>query len=146
MKVIGSILIITCSVIISYFYEKNKKEEICALQELYRFFDYVKNQIYCFSCPLSDIYKGYKTDCLCVNELIVKQKIFIYNEDISKTINSCFSNLGKGYKQEQLKSLDYLLNELTKSKSDAENAFTQKAKVFKSISFFIACCIVILLV
>ena len=146
MKVVGSVIILISSVISSYIYERHRKEEITDLKELLKLCHYIKNQILYFSYPLKEIYKNYKTENKFIISLINGDDYFIFDNDIRNKIHSCFVNLGKGYKNEQINSLDCLITEIERTKEQAESVISQKTRVFRSVSFFVGCCVIILLV
>lgn len=146
MKIVGSLVILVSAIIVSYMYEKNKREEIAALREIYKLSEHIKNQIAYFSYPIKGIYENYKTENPYAKELINGNKLFVFDKEISEKINACFEGIGKGFKDEQINALEYLLAELKSVEKRASHTITQKIKVFRSIAMFIACCVIILLI
>ena len=145
MKTIGGLLIILTSIIISHTYDKRQKERICALKEISEFISFVKLHIEYFALPLCDIYKKYNSKSRYADNLINGYSIDILDKETMDELSKAMTNLGKGYKEEQLKLLDYLNLVLTKKITENEENYAQKTRVFRAISLFVGCCIVILL-
>ena len=145
MKTIGGLLIILTSIIISHTYDKQQKERICALKEISEFISFVKLHIEYFALPLCDIYKKYNSKSRYADNLINRHSIDILDKETMDELSKAMTNLGKGYKEEQLKLLDYLYLVLTKKITENEENYAQKTRVFRAISLFVGCCIVILL-
>lgn len=145
MKTIGGLLIILTSIIISHTYDKRQKERICALKEISEFISFVKLHIEYFALPLCDIYKKYNSKSRYADNLINRHSIDILDKETMDELSKAMTNLGKGYKEEQLKLLDYLYLVLTKKITENEENYAQKTRVFRAISLFVGCCIVILL-
>ena len=70
----------------------------------------------------------------------------IFPNEVRTLINDCFLQLGKSYKDEQIKNLDYTIEQLKEEIEQEEKDFSQKIKVFRAIALFIGCSTVILLV
>lgn len=143
MKLIGSILIIFASVIASYFYEKRLQSYITSTEELYELVLYIKNKIEYFSMPVNEILNSYSRDTGIINKL--SEPDFL-DKSIKGDIESFISNLGKGYKKEQVALCEYTLSVLEASKNKMKMEFTKKAKTFRSLSLFTGIGCVILLV
>ena len=147
MKLTGSILIIIAAIIISFFYEKQQQEKIMRLKAVLHLIDYIKNQISYFSRPVKDIYMNYKLQNDDMSALISGNVTDLpFCQDLKDELYACFSSLGSGYKDEEIKKLEYVALKLSKEISKAEKELPQKIKVFRAISIFISCSVVILLV
>ena len=146
MKIIGSLVIILTSVIASHQYEKYIKQKYQDLKALYEFFLYLRNQIEYFTLPLTTIYERYKTDNKSIIDLIENKTTQCFYKPVVTELNSTMSTLGLGYKREQLNKIDYLLSVLTKHITELEASLQQKIKIFRAISMFLGCSLVILLV
>ena len=146
MKILGSILILSASIVSSYLYEKKKRNEILELQEIYKLAMFIKNQISCFSTPIKEIYSKFKTDSALANKIMNGEKIFLYDKEISGKLNDCLLSLGRGYKSEQLKSLEYICAELKMAEKSAKEGYKSKISVFRSVAIFLGCCLIIFLV
>ena len=144
MKILGSLLILASSVIASYIYENRKKEEIATLGEAIKLIEYIKNQIIYFSYPVKGILKNFKTENIQIKNIMNEGCFTLGNKELDTKVKECFANLGKGYKNEQLQSLDYVLIWLKKAEAQANQCFAQKTKVFSSVAVFVSCCFVIL--
>ena len=141
MKIIGSFLIIISSIIASYIYEKQQKEKIESLKNLDKFIIYIKQQIEYFNYPLDIIYSKFNNKNTV--SLTVQPN---FESELNKDIKDCFSQLGKGFKSEQIKSLEYLHSKINIKLLNLEKSYIEKVKVFRAISLFIGCCTAILLV
>ena len=146
MKIAGSILIILSSITVTFFYEKRLKEQINTLKLLFDFFEYVKNQIEYFSLPLNDIYSKYTSSNSCISDIINGKKVDCLSDEINSNILNLMSVLGKGFKGEQIKNLEYVNVCLDKEIKKYEKEYNQKVKVFRAMALFVGCCTVILLV
>ena len=146
MKIVGSLFIILASIAVSYQYEVTQRQKMHNLKSICHFIEYVKTQIELFSLPLHIIYEKYKDKTDCINALISKETFSYFNSSIDKELSECFSLLGKSYKNEQLKTLEFVI-EITKNElNKLEKEYIQKTKVFRAIALFIGCSAVILLV
>ena len=141
MKIIGSFLIIISSIIASYIYEKQQKEKIESLKNLDKFIVYMKQQIEYFNYPLDIIYSKFNNKNIV--SLTVQPN---FESELNKDIKDCFSQLGKGFKSEQIKSLEYLHSKINIKLLDLEKSYIEKVRVFRALSLFIGCCTAILLV
>lgn len=146
MKIFGGLLIIVSSVIASYFYENKQKKQIKDLKELYNFIEHIKIQIEYFSSPLKEIYDKYISDNQIIRDIKCGISPILSNKTAETEFSSCFNTLGKGYKKEQLKNLEYISNILSKEIQNEESNLHQKIKIFRALSLFVGCCTVILLV
>ena len=146
MKIAGSVLIIISAITVTFIYEKRLKEQISTLKNIIDFFEYVKNQIEYFSLPLNEIYSKYETTNSYISDLIIKRKINCFSQELNSDISNIVAELGKGFKDEQINSLNYILTCLDKEIKKYEKEYSQKVKVFRAIALFIGCCTVILLV
>lgn len=146
MKIVGSLFIIISSILISYRYEATQRQWILNLKSVCRFLEYVRGQIELFSLPLHIIYEKYNDKTECINALINKEELDYFSSSLDKELSECFSELGKSYKDEQLKTLDYAIMKIKKELSQAEKEYAQKIKVFRAIALFVGCSAVILLV
>lgn len=146
MKIFGSLLIILTSIVISHIYDKRQKEKILAIKELLEFISFVKIQIEYFSLPLNTIYTKYNNNSHYVSNLIKEKPLEILDRETADELTKCISCLGKGFKKEQIEYLEYITSFLSKKITDNESNYQQKTKVFRAISLFVGCCVVILLV
>ena len=145
MKILGGLLIIITSIIVSHTYDNRQKERIRALKEISDFISFTKMQIEYFSSPLKEIYAKYNKKSIYVDRLINKETLEILDKDTMDELSSIISSLGKGYKDEQIKHLDYLRTKLTSKIAECEGNYQQKTRVFRALSLFVGSCIVILL-
>lgn len=146
MKILGSVLIILSSVIASYFYECNLKSQVQGLKEIDKLVLFIKAQIEYFSLSLNEIYEKYNSKNEIIKKLISKCKLNFFEKEIEDELSNTFDKLGNGFKNEQIKNLEYLHTFLDKKITEFNENYTQKAKVFRALSIFIGCCAVILLV
>ena len=146
MKIIGSAFIIVASITVSFFYEKKQKENLMLLKSICSFLEYIKNQIEFFSLPLNVIFEQSSNKTCLINELIVGKEIDVFSQEINDEINICFSGLGKSYKSEQIKKLDYTIMFLKEQINKTQENYSEKIKVFRAIAIFVGCSMVILLV
>lgn len=146
MKIIGSILIIISSIIASYFYEKRLKHQLYQLKEIDQFTIFIKTQIEYFSLSLNEIYTKFNSKSEIIDKLISKKELNSFDEQIEDELFNTFRTLGNGFKEEQIKKLEYLHTFLDKKINEIEENYAQKTKVFRAMSIFIGCCTVILLV
>lgn len=149
MKLLGCIFIIFASIISSYFYEKNLKDNINHTEALYDLIKHIMSHIEFFSTSIGDILKSYPSDNEFIKILVNKKELsdFSFLEDsISNDIKCFFSKLGKGFKKEQLALCEYTLKQLEGTKNKMKLEFAKKTKVFRSLSLFFGIGCVILLV
>ena len=148
MKILGSFLIIIASIVSSYFYESSLTHSIEILRELVEFIKTTKNKIEYYSLSIDEILKDYTCKNNSSNKIINGDFVTIMHLDVNvqKDIENYFSNLGKGYKKEQLSLCDYTINSLENALNNMKSEFTKKAKVFRSLSLFLGVGVVILLV
>lgn len=146
MKILGSLLIIFASILTSFFYEKRLKNQLEQLKDISKFIEYVKNQIEFFSLSLHEIYKKYNSNNKAIDKLISKEALDLFDKQIEDELNSTFSNLGSGFKKEQIKKLEYLDKYINEKIKEFNENYIQKTKVFRAMSLFLGCCVVILLV
>ena len=146
MKIFGGFLIIFSSILSAYTYEKQQKKCINDLKELKEFIEYIKNQIEYFSYPLKTIFKNYNTSNSLLINIMNGNSLKFSDKGLNLEIEKCFMSLGKGYKKEQLEQLEYMLLLIENKIKTYEQEYDKKIKVFRALSLFIGCCIVILLV
>ena len=142
MKIIGSILILIASITTSYYYEREQKKQITAC----KFLEYIRCRIELFSLPLNRIYESYKEKDDYINALIHNEDVKVHSTVLKQELKDCFSQLGTGYKAEQIKNLDYSIMLIKKEISQSEKDYPQKIKVFRAIALFVGCSVAILLV
>jgi len=148
MKLIGSILIICASVYASCFYEKRLKQSISNHRELIAFIKHIQAQIEYFSKPINQIFIEYKSESTFIKELIIQKEktdFSAFEPGLRKDLIELFSNLGKGYKKEQLSCCEYCLTVLNSNLDTLKTEFSKKCKVYRSLSLFMGVCTVILL-
>ncbi len=145
MKILGGLLIILTSIVLSHAYDKRQKEQLTALKEIYDFVSFMKSQIEYFALPLDVIYKKFNKDSCYIDSFMQGKEIEIFDVSVRTELVKATLNLGKGYKHEQLKELDYLCFYLNKIIAECESNYKQKTKVFRAISLFTGSCVVILL-
>ena len=146
MKIAGSFFIIIASIVASYQYERYKQNEISCLKEIVDFLEFVKNQIYYFSLPLNRIYDEYTGKTDTVNKLISLTGDTATLLPMGDELLSCISMLGNGYKDEEIKALDYTIELINKEINTMQDVYKQKIKVFRAMSLFAGCCAIIMLV
>ena len=145
MKIIGAILIFLVSIIVSSNYEKRKKQEIVDLKAMVSLLQFIKNQIEYFSLPISEILAKYSTDNECVKEFVDTGYLSFSDKNIQDELIKCFTQLGKGFKEEQISLLNYNIELTNKTIKSNEESNPQKIKVYRAMSLFISSCVVILL-
>ena len=146
MKIIGSVLIILSSVVISHRYEREKRQSIDTLKEIRDFIHYIRTQIEYFSLPLCEIYARYNKKSKPILCVIEKTQIIGIPSSVQDEITRCFNSLGNGYAKEQMNSLEYLSVKISETITREEKENEKKIKIFRAISVFIGCSVVILLV
>ena len=146
MKLFGSVLIIIASITISYYYEKQQREKILLLKSVLNFIDYIKDQISYFSRPIDEIYQKYKYQNESLYGLIHGEISFPFSKNILDELRDCFSGLGQGYKEEEIKKLEYVSKKVSEEALILEKELAQRVRVFRAISIFVGCSVVILLV
>ena len=145
MKIIGAILILLVSIIVSSNYEKRKKQEIVDLKAMVSLLQFIKNQIEYFSLPISEILAKYSTDNECVKRFVDTGYLSFSDKNIQDELIKCFTQLGKGFKEEQISLLNYNIELTNKTIKSNEESNPQKIKVYRAMSLFISSCVVILL-
>ena len=75
-----------------------------------------------------------------------RKKVDCLSDEINSNILNLMSVLGKGFKGEQIKNLEYVNVCLDKEIKKYEKEYNQKVKVFRAMALFVGCCTVILLV
>ena len=145
MKIIGAILIFLVSIIVSSNYEKSKKQEIVDLKAMVSLLQFIKNQIEYFSLPISEILAKYSTDNECVKGFVDTGYLSFSDKNIQDELIKCFTQLGKGFKEEQISLLNYNIELTNKTIKSNEESNPQKIKVYRAMSLFISSCVVILL-
>lgn len=149
MKLIGSVFIIFASVVSSYFYEKTLKENMKNTDELYDLINYIKINIEYFSTPINEILISYSYNSIFIQELIGKSNLKVLNfldSNTKSNLNSFFNELGKGYKKEQIALCEYNLKILDALREKMKMEFSNKSKLFRSLSLFSGIGCVILLI
>lgn len=144
MKIIGSILIVVASIFCAFTYEKKLKEQEKRVKDLISFVNYVKNKILYFSTPIKEIIDGYED----------KNDISNYiNEDFSQLdkadsqiVKNFFSNLGQGFKSEQIALCDYTDSQLNKSLNCINEKNPNKIKIFRAFSLFASISLIIFII
>ena len=149
MKLIGSLLIILASVVSSFFYEKNLKENLKNTVEICELIKYIKSKIEYFSTSINEILQSYETDNCHIKEYVLKKDKFncsYLDKSVVNQVNDFFDKLGKGYKKEQITLCDYTISLLESSVTNLKENYPKKAKLFRSLSLFFAIgCVIILI-
>ena len=132
-------------IIVSSNYEKRKKQEIVDLKAMVSLLQFIKNQIEYFSLPISEILAKYSTDNECVKRFVDTGYLSFSDKNIQDELIKCFTQLGKGFKEEQISLLNYNIELTNKTIKSNEESNPQKIKVYRAMSLFISSCVVILL-
>ena len=147
MKIVGCIFVLLSSILCSYYYERALKSKISKCEELISFIIYIKSQIEYFSLPINSIYERYSNKNDFVNEIISNEgKIKALDKENDKKIAEFFSNIGKGFKKEQLNLCEYNIELFSHYLDKLKGEYPSKCKVFRSMSLFFGICAIILLV
>ncbi|MBQ7225789.1 MAG: hypothetical protein IJX02_04200 [Clostridia bacterium] len=146
MKVVGSLLIILSSIMASYFYEARQKEKVKTIGGIISLLLHIKSSIEYLSLPINDSLNTFKQYPYLVKRVINKEKITEISGKLSEELDNCLNMLGKSYKKEQIARLEYTISVFENELKICEGSIKQKSKVFKAISLFVGCCIVILLI
>ncbi len=148
MKMIGSVLILLSSILCSFYYEKRLKNRISKCEELISFISYIKSQIEYFSYPIDVIYDKYEQKTEFIMEIISGQTISdkIFDAYTRKNISNFFSQIGKGFKKEQITLCSFLIEELSNQLLKYKSDYPSNVKVFRSMSLFFGISTIILLI
>lgn len=148
MKILGCALIFVSSLLCSYFYEKNIKKKIDTLEELVDLISLIKNKIEYFSEPINKIFLEYNTKNTFIKNLLESKETAItyFDQEIQKQVSRFFSEIGNGYKKEQIALCDYNIQLLNNKLTKIKNEYPNKIKIFRSIALFVGISIIILLV
>ena len=109
MKIIGSLLVILSSIISAYYYEVKQREKLTSMKETDRLILFIKNQIEYFSSPLNDIFNKFETKDRQASIIKEKGNVYVFDDSVNREINSLFIGLGKGNKEEEIKSLELMI-------------------------------------
>lgn len=148
MKILGCALIFVSSLLCSYFYEKNIKKKIDTLEELVDLISLIKNKIEYFSEPINKIFLEYNTKNTFIKNLLESKETAVtyFDQEIQKQVSRFFSEIGNGYKKEQIALCDYNIQLLNNKLTKIKNEYPNKIKIFRSIALFVGISIIILLV
>ena len=149
MKLIGCIFITIASIYASHIYEKSLKKAIKNTSDLYSLIVHIKSQIEYFAMPISEIFSDYATENEAIIDILKRKE----NADLSflsnhakDTTYSLLSELGKGFKKEQIALCEFSASILNDYKEQLGSELAKKTKICRSLCLFIGACTIILLV
>lgn len=149
MKLLGCLFIVFASVYSSYLYEKSLKNAIKSTTELHDLIVHIRSQIEYFARPINEILKSYYTENEIIQEILQSKQnasLSFLSSQAKESVHSLFSELGKGYKKEQIALCEYNAAILLEYKNDLSANLSKKIKIFRSISLFVGACTIILLI
>ncbi len=126
IRIFGAALISLCGIYASAMLNRGVKstcDEAAALVELVRF---VRSQIECFACPIPKIFERCPRELLCrcgyAGDKAKKPKelyeSFCFSDaECAHIMESFFSQIGKGYRDEQLSLCEYFEKQLEERRS-----------------------------
>lgn len=160
-KVVGGAMIFISSLIFYFQLQKHEQEKIKQAKGFILLLKYIKNQIACFSLPITEIIsrcdKKILSDCgisfdfspdASKSEVLpeIVANIPRHIDDEAFLIIERFANdFGKTYLEEQLKSCDYYIYELEKYKNKIEAEIPKERKIRFALCFSISASIILLL-
>lgn len=149
MKIIGCIFIVISSIYSSYLYEKHLKKKIQDAGELYELIIHIKSQIEYFAKPIKDIFNEYNTENEAIKDVLTNKEnsnLSFLEGNTREASLSLLSELGKGYKKEQISLCEYTASSLLEYRRSLISDYSRRVRVSRSICLFMGACTIILLV
>ena len=149
MKLVGCILIVISSIYASHIYEKSLKKAIKNTSDLYSLIIHIKAQIEYFALPISKIFSDYTSENEAIIDILTKKEnadLSYLSEQTMETTYSLLSELGKGFKKEQVALCEHTASVINDYKEYLNSELSKKIKISRSFCLFIGACTIILLV
>ena len=158
-KPLGAILVMACCFLASFSISSRAKKEIAELEAFILLIGRIRTDIACFSRPLCEIYAGFEADVFeksgfiktlkekglsCAIE-ITEHKFSLCEENMA-IIKQFASTIGKSYKEEEIKTCDYYISQLSERHKVLKDSFPKRNKLSRSLCFLLGVSIIIILV
>lgn len=152
MKIVICVLVLTCSMFISYFYKKHFENRLEIVNSLINYVEYYDSSISLFKDNLNEINNKYiimqnnknanKIQFSLKNNLLVVENVKYFNESDNQIINGYFMNMGKNeydFEKEKNKNmLDYLSKLKQRVGEEAKQKGELGSKIIVAVGAIIA--------
>ena len=148
MKIFGCVLIFVSCLLSSHFYERYLKKRIEILEEFISLIVFIRNKIEYFSIPINKILLEFNAKTKFIKSLIENKEIncAYFDKETENLLSSFISNVGNGYKNEQIALCDYNIEIFRQKMNKNKEEYPKKVKTFRAVSLFIGISIIILLI
>jgi len=137
-KLLGTGILLGLAFFSSFRKINLEKKQLSSLNAWISLLYYIRGQIDCFSLPLCEILA--RVDPSILNELgyvdgdvtlatLLEASTPCVPQESLFTLRACLSELGKSYREEQVKRCDYYLKQLEKQRDERKTALPSRAKL-----------------
>lgn len=137
-KLLGTGILMGLGIFFSFRKVNLEKKQLATLNAWISLLYFIREQIDCFSLPLCEILSrvdptilaefGYTDHEVTLAKLLECSRRHIPQESLF-TLRSCLSELGKSYREEQIKRCDHYLKQLEKQQTECKTALPSRAKL-----------------
>lgn len=158
-KPVGAVLVMLCCYLASFSISSRAKKEMAELEAFVLLISRVRAEITCFSRPLPEIYAGFESEIFersgflkvlkenglsCALES-AGHKLALREENFD-IIKQFADVIGKSYRDEEIKTCDYYISQLSERHKAHSDALPKKNKLSRSLCFLFGISIIIILV
>lgn len=147
IRLIGSILLLSCSALSSWECRRKQKEKITALSRCLELVEHARMQIEYFSAPLQQIFATFKSgEWKSVEQLCdwIKGSENMEDEEADLML-AWLEGLGGGYKEDQLIRCSFTKEKLSRIAEARKTELANKIKANDVISFLSSISVILLL-
>lgn len=158
-KPVGAILVMICCYLTSFSISSRAKKEMAELEAFVLLIGRIRSEIACFSRPLCEIYAGFESDvfersgflkALKDNGLLraldmAGHKLALREENFA-IVKQFATAIGKSYRDEEVKTCDYYISQLSERHKAHSDALPKKNKLSRSLCFLLGISIIIILI
>ena len=158
-KPIGAAFIMLCCYLVSFFISSRAKREIAELEAFILLINRIRTDIACFSRPLYEIYTSFEADALersgflkmlrelGLNEALKmsENRLTLHGDDLD-VIKQFAAVIGKSYRDEEIKTCDYYISQLSERYKMHYDEFPKKNKLNRSLCVMFGVSLIIILV
>lgn len=155
MKIVICVLVLICSMIISYFYKKHFENRLEIVNSLINYVEYYDSSISLFKDNLNEINSKYiimqnnknanKIQFLSKNNLLLVENVKYFNESDNQIINGYFMNMGKNEYEFEKEKNKNMLDYLSKLKQRVGEEVKQKGELGSKIIVAVGAIIAIII-
>lgn len=152
-------MVMVCCYLASFSISSRAKKEMAELEAFILLISRIRNEISCFSRPLCEIYAGFESEVFersgflkvlkengLARALEIAGNKLVLREENFAVIKQFAGVIGKSYRDEEIKTCDYYISQLSERHKAHGDALPKKNKLSRSLCFLFGVSIIIILV